>query len=408
MDMVKIKRVKRQKKRSTAAEKIMAGLGLGTTLLGMTGGAVAPKKSNKAIVRTNASSRARQIGLMMHQALQSSVGTPTAKAAETDEEWEGDDEATPTDTTPSDDVENSDDAASSNDWQYGTPDDAETETSESGTEATDDTDTDIENGEDAVGEGQDIELADDQETADETELAEVDNEDVNIVNGQVYTTNGSTVANNQSGTSVLDSHGVLAINGQVYNQGDTDVEESEDGSGNLVAAAADSIEMANNFGNPQGLQMPTGYQTFQDESETSEAEADSEAEPAAARTYKVKKGDTLWGISRKYYGRGILWRKIMNANADKVTEPRLLQIGTVLTIPPLEQSDLESIPRAAVKTKTQTHASPSTGDPFGSQQYGYDSGSSNSGGYTPGFLLQDFQTQNNTDSSQEGSDIESE
>lgn len=47
--------------------------------------------------------------------------------------------------------------------------------------------------------------------------------------------------------------------------------------------------------------------------------------------YKVKKGDTLWEISRKYYKNPLKWRKI--ADRNKIKNPRLLQIGTVLVIP---------------------------------------------------------------------------
>lgn len=47
--------------------------------------------------------------------------------------------------------------------------------------------------------------------------------------------------------------------------------------------------------------------------------------------YKVKKGDTLWEISRKYYKTPLKWRKI--ADRNKVKNPRLLQIGKVLVIP---------------------------------------------------------------------------
>lgn len=49
------------------------------------------------------------------------------------------------------------------------------------------------------------------------------------------------------------------------------------------------------------------------------------------KTYTVKKGDTLWGISLKYYGTGTKWVRI--ADANKITNPKRLQIGTVLRIP---------------------------------------------------------------------------
>lgn len=48
-------------------------------------------------------------------------------------------------------------------------------------------------------------------------------------------------------------------------------------------------------------------------------------------TYKVKKGDTLWDLARKYYGNPYLWPKIADRNGVK--NPRLLQIGTRLVIP---------------------------------------------------------------------------
>lgn len=52
---------------------------------------------------------------------------------------------------------------------------------------------------------------------------------------------------------------------------------------------------------------------------------------APARTYVVKKGDTLYAISIKYYGTGAKWRTIADANGIK--DPRKLQIGTRLRIP---------------------------------------------------------------------------
>lgn len=49
------------------------------------------------------------------------------------------------------------------------------------------------------------------------------------------------------------------------------------------------------------------------------------------RTYQVKRGDTLWGISIKYYGTGVHWRRIADANA--VRDPKKLKIGQILRIP---------------------------------------------------------------------------
>lgn len=49
------------------------------------------------------------------------------------------------------------------------------------------------------------------------------------------------------------------------------------------------------------------------------------------RTYTVRKGDTLWGISIKYYGTGTKWRKI--ADANKIKNVNSIKPGQVLKIP---------------------------------------------------------------------------
>lgn len=47
-------------------------------------------------------------------------------------------------------------------------------------------------------------------------------------------------------------------------------------------------------------------------------------------TYVVKKGDTLWGIAKRFTGDGNNWGKIAKANG--VDDPRFLQIGKELII----------------------------------------------------------------------------
>ena len=51
------------------------------------------------------------------------------------------------------------------------------------------------------------------------------------------------------------------------------------------------------------------------------------------RSYVVKSGDTLASISRKFYKTSSRWKKIRDANADKVDDPQNLKIGQTLTIP---------------------------------------------------------------------------
>ena len=53
-------------------------------------------------------------------------------------------------------------------------------------------------------------------------------------------------------------------------------------------------------------------------------------ERVTPRTYTVKKGDTLWDSAWRFYGDGTKWGNIAVRNG--VTDPRKLQIGTVLTL----------------------------------------------------------------------------
>jgi len=52
-----------------------------------------------------------------------------------------------------------------------------------------------------------------------------------------------------------------------------------------------------------------------------------------AKTYTVVKGDTLWGIAKRYYNDGNQYPKIFNANRDKITNPNLIFPGQVFKIP---------------------------------------------------------------------------
>lgn len=49
--------------------------------------------------------------------------------------------------------------------------------------------------------------------------------------------------------------------------------------------------------------------------------------------YTVKKGDTLWGIAKKYLGNGAKYTQIYDANKSIISNPNLIKVGQVLTIP---------------------------------------------------------------------------
>lgn len=50
----------------------------------------------------------------------------------------------------------------------------------------------------------------------------------------------------------------------------------------------------------------------------------------------VEKNNTLWGISEKYYGTPLQWKKIAKDNG--ITNPKKLRVGTVLTITETEET----------------------------------------------------------------------
>ncbi|PRX37940.1 Nucleoid-associated protein YgaU, contains BON and LysM domains [Meinhardsimonia xiamenensis] len=57
---------------------------------------------------------------------------------------------------------------------------------------------------------------------------------------------------------------------------------------------------------------------------------------ARARVVTVQPGNTLWGIARKNYGRGILYVHVFEANRDQIRDPDLIYPGQVFTVPALE------------------------------------------------------------------------
>jgi len=55
--------------------------------------------------------------------------------------------------------------------------------------------------------------------------------------------------------------------------------------------------------------------------------------PAPQRRYTVVKGDCLWRIAQRYYGKGSLWPRIYDANRSLIKKPDLIYPGQVFVIP---------------------------------------------------------------------------
>jgi len=62
-----------------------------------------------------------------------------------------------------------------------------------------------------------------------------------------------------------------------------------------------------------------------------------QAPTAPSTMYTVQKGDTLWAIAEKHYGKGqgAKHTEIVKANSPPVKNPDMIQPGWVLRIPPL-------------------------------------------------------------------------
>ncbi len=55
--------------------------------------------------------------------------------------------------------------------------------------------------------------------------------------------------------------------------------------------------------------------------------------PDVGKTYLVLPGDTLWKIAQKFYGNGIYWRKIWDANKVNIKDPNIIRAFQILRIP---------------------------------------------------------------------------
>ncbi len=61
-------------------------------------------------------------------------------------------------------------------------------------------------------------------------------------------------------------------------------------------------------------------------------ERSTENKPTTKK-YTVRAGDTLWAIAKKYYGNGAQYTRIYNANRAILSNPNVIRVGQVLTIP---------------------------------------------------------------------------
>jgi len=66
---------------------------------------------------------------------------------------------------------------------------------------------------------------------------------------------------------------------------------------------------------------------------TDSADSPGETMGTPGTVHVVAKGDTLFGLARRYYGNPAKWKDIAKANQDDLRDPNLLRVGQRLVIP---------------------------------------------------------------------------
>ena len=64
-----------------------------------------------------------------------------------------------------------------------------------------------------------------------------------------------------------------------------------------------------------------------------EDKAETEDNGTPSKFHEVVRGDTLWAISKKYYGKGGRYMEIFEANTPMLSHPDKIYVGQVLRIP---------------------------------------------------------------------------
>ena len=60
---------------------------------------------------------------------------------------------------------------------------------------------------------------------------------------------------------------------------------------------------------------------------------EAKAVPERPKTYLVKEGDTLYGVSKRFYGSISMWKRIRDANKALISMDNRLHVGDTIVLP---------------------------------------------------------------------------
>ena len=102
-------------------------------------------------------------------------------------------------------------------------------------------------------------------------------------------------------------------------------------------APAEAPAMANLKSLIEQELQESGVTTAEAPTAVAKVDAAAQKKPVAKQqSYTVKKGDTLSKIAQQFYGSSKKWRRIVDANKDKLGQSQVLRAGMTLVIPPKE------------------------------------------------------------------------
>ncbi len=84
---------------------------------------------------------------------------------------------------------------------------------------------------------------------------------------------------------------------------------------------------------PQSDRPATASSAGTAQTGSAQPQASADAVVAQLDTAKVSRGDSLWRISRKIYGKGLRYTQIYEANTKQIRDPRLIYPGQLLVLP---------------------------------------------------------------------------